>query len=143
MGVVLSISLTGQLVQMPAAGRSLPRTSELILHGLLLYELGRSRPLWVSLQIQRHFVNRGIIAAFLSVHRWPYQLTCGTYPIDLQNTSLTTTSNDELGQEEGKIAPGIGEKQHGRAHFLDFFVPERAPLLMGCLPHIRDTVLVL
>jgi len=36
MYVVLCFALTGQLVQMPAAARVIPRTSELLPHGLLL-----------------------------------------------------------------------------------------------------------
>ena len=45
MCMVLGSALAGQLVQIPAAARSIPRTSELLLHGLLLSDLGRSRPL--------------------------------------------------------------------------------------------------
>ena len=36
MFVVLYFTLAGQLLQMPAAAHSIPRTTELLLHGLLL-----------------------------------------------------------------------------------------------------------
>jgi hypothetical protein len=60
MYVVLCFALAGQLVQMPAAAGSIPRTSELLPHALLLEDLGRSRPLCVSLRIQRDIMNPGI-----------------------------------------------------------------------------------
>ena len=68
MCVVLSFALARHLVQMPAAAHSIPRTSELSLHSMLLWDLGRSCPLWVWLWIQRDFVNPGIWAAFLCIH---------------------------------------------------------------------------
>jgi hypothetical protein len=34
-----------------------------------------------------------------------------------QNTSLATTSNDELGQQEDKIAPLVVEEVHLEEHF--------------------------
>jgi len=47
MCVELCFAPLGQPVQMPAAAHSIPRTSVLLPHGLLLWDWGLSHPLWV------------------------------------------------------------------------------------------------
>jgi len=89
---VLCFALTGKLVHMVAAAHSAPRTSDLLPHGLLQYDLDRSGPLCVWLRIQRDCVNLAIWAAFLCIHHCPFLHTCGKYPHDPQNTLLATTS---------------------------------------------------
>jgi len=90
---------------MPAAAHAIPRTSERVLHNLLQYKLGWSRPVWVSLRIQRDCVNPGIRSPFLSDHHRPFLSTRRIYPHDPQNALFTATSHDEPGKEEDKIAP--------------------------------------
>jgi len=84
-------------------------------------------------------VNPGIRAAFISVHHCPFLHTGGIYPHDLQNTWLATTSNDELSQEEDRIALLFVEEVYCGEHFHISLVPERVALLMGHLHHVRDT----
>jgi len=140
MCVVLSFALTRQLVQMPAAACSIPRTSELLPYGLLPQDLGWPRPVWVLLQILRDCTNLGIWAAFLSVHYCLFLHTCGIYPHNPQNTRLATTSNDVLGQEEGKTAPHFVEEEvHCRDHLHISLVLNGAPLLIGRLRQVQDT----
>jgi len=141
LGVVLCFATAGQLMQMPATAHSIPRTFQLLLHGLLLEVLGLSHPIWVWLWIQRDCVNPGIWAAFLCVHHCPFLHTCGIYPHDPQNTSFATASIDELGQEEGKMAPPLAKAVHWgmQCHFC---LRERASLLMCHLCQVRDTLQV-
>jgi len=47
MCVELCFAPAGQPIQIPAAAHSIPRTSEVLPHGLLLRDLGPSHPLWV------------------------------------------------------------------------------------------------
>jgi len=49
MCVVLSFALAGQLMQMAAAARSIPRIFESLPQGLLLEDLSQSRKGWVRL----------------------------------------------------------------------------------------------
>jgi len=93
------------------------------------------------LWIQRDFVNPGIWAVFLCVHHCSFRHTCGIYLHYPQTTSLTTTSNDEFGQAEDKIALPFVEKVHRVLH-LHFSVLEGASLLMCCLSHVPDTLQV-
>jgi len=51
---------------------------------------------------------------------------------------LTTTSNDELGQEEDKIAPLFVEEVHWGDHFHVSLVPEGEPLIMCHLDQVWD-----
>jgi len=85
--VVLCFALARHLMQMHATAHSIPRTSEVLLHGLQEYDLNLSRPLSVLLQMQRDTLNPGIWAAFLCVHHGPLLHTCEIYPHDPQNTS--------------------------------------------------------
>ena len=63
----------------------------------------------------------------------------GIYPHVPQNTSLATTLNDKLGQEEDKTALLYVEEVHWGEHFIGSLVPEEAPLLMGRLHQVGDT----
>jgi len=72
------------------------------------------------------------------IHHCPFLHTCGIYPHDPQNTWLATTSNDELDQEEEKIAPPFVEGVHGKVHF-HFTGWEGASLLMSRLRQVWDT----
>jgi len=139
MCVVLGFALAGQLRQMPATAHSIPRTSELLLHGLLLNDLGQSRPLWAWLWIQRDFANPGIWAAFLCVHHCPFLHTYGIYPHYPQKTSLGTTSNNKVGQEEVKIAPPFVEEVNRGVHFHICHVPDGVPLLFCHPGQVWDT----
>jgi hypothetical protein len=47
MCVGLCFAAVEQPVQMPGTAHLIPRTSELLPHGLLLWNLGLSHPLWV------------------------------------------------------------------------------------------------
>jgi hypothetical protein len=60
MSVVLSFALATQLMQMSASAHPIPRTSELLLHGLLLKDGGWFHPHWVWLRNQRDIINPGI-----------------------------------------------------------------------------------
>jgi len=126
--VVLGFALARQLVQMPATAHSIPWTSELLLHGFLLWDLGRSRLHWIWSWIQRNFVNPGIWAAFVWVHHCQCLHTCVIYPHCPQNNLLATTSTDELGQEEDKISPHFVEEVQQGVHFRICLVLEVAPL---------------
>jgi len=139
MSLLFGFALAGQLVQIPAAAHSIPKISELLLLDLQLYNLGLSRPLWVWLWIQRDFVNPGIWAAFLCINHCPSRHTCGIYPHYPQKTSLATTSNDELGQEEDQIALPCVEEVHWAVHF-SFSLLEGASLLIRRLGQVRDTL---
>jgi len=89
-------------------------------------------------------VNPGIKAAFLCVHHCPFRHTSGIYPQYPQDTSLATTSNDELGQEDDKIALPFVEEVHWAVHYR-FFLLEGASLLMllwGCLIPIINTTFI-
>jgi len=72
----------------------------------------------------------------------PFLHTCGIYPHYLQKTSLASTSNDEPGQEENKIALPFVEEVHRGVHFHISLVPEGAPRLIRCPGQVRDTPLV-
>jgi len=103
--------------------------------------LDLSRPLWVWLWIESDFVNPGIWAAFLCVHHCPFWHTYGIYPHYPQKTSLATTSNDELGQEDDKIALPCVEEVRLAVHFR-FSLLEGASLLMRRLGQVQDTLQV-
>jgi len=65
--VELCFAQVGQPVQMPGAAHWIPRTSELLLHGLLLWDLGLSHPLWVSLRTKRDLANLRIWTHFCAL----------------------------------------------------------------------------
>jgi hypothetical protein len=64
--------------------------------------------------------------------------TCGIYPQYPQKTSLATTLNVELGQEEEKIAQPFMEVVYWVVYF-HFSHVEGASRLMRCFAQVRDT----
>jgi len=88
------------------------------------------------------FVDPGIWAAFLCVHQCPFLHTCGVYRHDYQNTQLAITSNNELRQNEDKIAPLFVQQVHRREHLLVSLVMERAPHMMHRLHRAQDNLQV-
>jgi len=126
-------------MQMPAAVHSIPRTSELIPHGLLLWDLGLFHPLWVWLQTQRDLANFRIWVAFLCAHCCPFPHTCRKYPNDLIKTLWATTSNDELWLAADKIALPAKEEVHEVSRFYYFHACAGAPNLILDLHQVRDT----
>jgi len=130
-----------ELVKMSAATHWIPINLELLLHGVLLYDLGLSRPLWVKLWIQKNIGNHETWAAFLLLHYCPFLHTFRIYPHDPHNTWLATTSNVELHHEEDKIAPRFVEVHWG-VHFHFCLVLEGVPLFICLAGQVRDTLQV-
>jgi len=77
----------------------------------------------------------------MCVHHCPFWHTCGIYPHYPQKTSLATTSNDELCQEEDKIAQPFVEEVHWAVHCC-FSLLAGTSLLMRHLGQVRDTLQV-
>ena len=86
-------------------------------------------------------MNTAIGAAFLCVHHCPFWHTCRIYPHYPQKNLLTTTSNDELGQEEDKIALPCVEGVQWVVHFC-LSLLEGASHLMRHLGQVPDTLQV-
>jgi len=56
---------------------------------------------------------------------------------------LATTSNDELGQDEDKMAPLFVVEVYQGELFRVSFVPEGVPHIIGCIRQVCDTPQVL
>jgi len=86
--------------------------------------------------------NHGMWDASLCPHRCPFPHRCREYPIDLQNISWATTSNDELGLAAYKIGSPCEEEVHEARCFYYIHAQAGAPHLMLRLPQARDTLQV-
>jgi len=124
---------------MPGAAHSIPRTSELIPHGLLLWDLGLSYPLWVWLRTQRDLANLGIWAAFLCAQRCPFPHTYRKYPKVLYKTLWATFSNYKLGLAADEIAPPFEGEVHTAWSFYYLQACAGAPRLMLHLRQALDS----
>jgi len=87
-------------------------------------------------------MNTGITAAFLCIHHFQYLHTVGIYPNDQQSTWVATTSNDELGCEENSTAPPFVEEGYWGVQDHLSHMSQVGPLLMHCLGHVNDNLLV-
>jgi len=67
MCVGLCFAQVGQSMQRTASAHWIPRTSQLLLYDLLLWDSGLSHPLWVLLEPQRDLPNLGIWAGLCAL----------------------------------------------------------------------------